>query len=388
MGPGAKARAAQGGISPALNGEFENESVQGSFRWRAGPKSTSSGALPMTDTPPPFVLWRPGNIINRVSCEPRLASWNKKSHPDQIRLAAYLDEVTAGLGRLPDALLYLEVIVRVRKAEHLLRHHDLENYLQPLIDRLGQQRFCYATARKQLNQPSEVRIGHAELLADPLPATWEHFECRTPSGVQYKETLRNRLAACASLMPEGPLSVHLAWRCSETRNWSWLWKPTADSMGPVLGEPNPNPFHPSDDRITELHLHLTRDANIGHAVDVGMWWKAGDRDDLGKVSSVERDRTREVPLTPSRSTADVGKFSQNAQLFPDRFWIYEDDPTDKAQVHRSQCRFCNDGLGLHRRIDRKSDNRWLGPFSDVETALVRAGQTGRKHIKRCGVCRP
>jgi hypothetical protein len=124
-------------------------------------QKVNSGALPMTDTPPPFVLWRPGNIIDRVSCEPRLASWNKKSHPDQIRLAAYLDEVTAGLGRLPDALLYLEVIVRVRKAEHLLRHHDLENYLQPLIDRLGQQRFCYATARKQLNQPSEVRIGRA-----------------------------------------------------------------------------------------------------------------------------------------------------------------------------------------------------------------------------------
>jgi len=66
----------------------------------------------------------------------------------------------------------------------------------------------------------------------------------------------------------------LAWRCSATRNWVWLWKPTGDAMGPVLGEPDAcHPFNPNDDRIVALALHLNADPATGHEVDVAMWWR-------------------------------------------------------------------------------------------------------------------
>jgi len=44
-------------------------------------------------------------------------------------------------------------------------------------------------------------------------------------------------------------------------------------MGPVLGEPaQGNPFDPNDDRIVELGLHLNVEPEMGHNVDVAMWW--------------------------------------------------------------------------------------------------------------------
>lgn len=54
----------------------------------------------------------------------------------------------------------------------------------------------------------------------------------------------------------------------------WLWKPTGEAMGPILGEPVArNPFDPDDGRIVALALHLNSDAAAGHSVDVGMWWR-------------------------------------------------------------------------------------------------------------------
>ena len=53
-----------------------------------------------------------------------------------------------------------------------------------------------------------------------------------------------------------------------------LWKPTGDTMGPVLGEdPSRGDFNPFDDRITSLAMHLNVDDSIGWGVDVGMWWQ-------------------------------------------------------------------------------------------------------------------
>jgi hypothetical protein len=51
-------------------------------------------------------------------------------------------------------------------------------------------------------------------------------------------------------------------------------------MGPVLGEANPQkPFDLNDGRIVSLQLHLNVSPTVGHAVDVGMWWRTTEADD-------------------------------------------------------------------------------------------------------------
>jgi hypothetical protein len=162
---------------------------------------------------------------------------------------------------LPDGIrFFLHMDIDVREPARLLRHHDLENYLTPVVYRLGSERFTYVSAKKQVGGSSRLRIG----LAHPLPEipeaeTWGHFSYCAGSGVQtkgWKANLRAALAASEPLpLPPGPVEVHLAWRCSPRRNWVWLWKPTGDAMGPVLTEPDPrNPFNPNDDRIVSLGL--------------------------------------------------------------------------------------------------------------------------------------
>lgn len=227
-------------------------------------------------------FWTAGTVIRTVEhLEPRLASWNVRTHPDQVRLHAYLDRLAAAVGDLPTgtARLFLHMDIDVLDAARLLRHHDLENYLTPVVHRLGHARFALVSGSKQVGGGSRVVVGLAEPLAHlPVRHTWGQFACRAGSGTQekrWKAGLREALRASQPTpLPPGPVEVHLAWRCSPARNWVWLWKPTGDAMGPVLGEPDPrNPFNPQDDRIVALGLHLNADPAAGHEVDVAMSWR-------------------------------------------------------------------------------------------------------------------
>ena len=69
-----------------------------------------------------------------------------------------------------------------------------------------------------------------------------------------------------------------------------------------------------------------------------------------------------------------------------RYWVYEDDPTNKAMVHEDSCRFCNYGNGVRGR--RLSDNRWHGPFGSVEEAFAKARATNRSGVRGCSRCAP
>ena len=56
---------------------------------------------------------------------------------------------------------------------------------------------------------------------------------------------------------------------SSRRNWSTLWKPAIDALGPVLGTQHPAwPFHPDDDRIVDLALHRTIDDTLGNDITI------------------------------------------------------------------------------------------------------------------------
>ncbi|MHB1330304.1 MAG: hypothetical protein ACYC2K_19060, partial [Gemmatimonadales bacterium] len=135
--------------------------------------------------------WRNGPTIRTVEgLAPRLASWDKHDHPSQVRLRAYLNEVTADAGDLPGGPLTLHLEVDVQKQAHLHHHHDLENYLTPLVKHLGARKFVHVTAVKFVGGGSRVTISRAIECEVPEPDL--RYEC---DGSDWKASLRNTLIA-------------------------------------------------------------------------------------------------------------------------------------------------------------------------------------------------
>jgi hypothetical protein len=233
-------------------------------------------------------LWTQDEILKIITdFEPLLASWNKNTDQAQVRLQTYLNQLTIQLKPflVDQNNLFLHLDVDVHQPKHLLHQRDLENYLKPLFGRrwLNVSHFVFVSARKYVGGGSRLLLGIARPLTDSTTLEgWKHFSCAAGSGTQerqWKVNLRAALATSHSpLPPMHSVEVQLAWRCSPKRNWTELWKPTGDSMGPILGEPNPrNPFDPNDGRIISLGLHLNSNPTSGHKVDVGMWWRSADK---------------------------------------------------------------------------------------------------------------
>lgn len=66
------------------------------------------------------------------------------------------------------------------------------------------------------------------------------------------------------------------------------------------------------------------------------------------------------------------------------FWVYINEPNDKALVHLASCSHCNDGKG--RGVPRLDQNgKWIGPL-DLETAIQTARSSGKKKRAWCGFC--
>ncbi|MGI8607995.1 MAG: hypothetical protein ACR2MY_02020 [Candidatus Dormibacteria bacterium] len=238
---------------------------------------TASMSAPASERP--WRLWRAGEILATLEdIRPLLASWDSRTHPAQIRLQAYLSDLEEGLAELPADLdrLFLHMEIDVEKPERLQRHYDLENYLTPVVHRLGARRFRMASAVKRVGGGSRLIVGLAE--PGPEPTGWKAFADRpsgSPSSTPWKHDLCDKLAAANPVeLPPGPVEAHLAWQTARRLSWVNLWKPT-DAMGPVLGAVDPSkPYNLNDDRITHLVLHLDSDPADGSHVRVGMWWRS------------------------------------------------------------------------------------------------------------------
>jgi len=228
-------------------------------------------------------FWQAGPIEREIDgISPLLASWEKSSHPAQVRLRAYLDDLICKLSPLSDAVpLFLQLDVDVQDSQRLLRHYDLENYLTPLFGSrcLPSSRFFFVAAKKYVGGGSRIAWGKAIPTASTDEDGWSSFSINAGGGASHKswkERIRSALAASDPVIIQpGPARVRLAWRCSARRNWCALWKPTGDSMGPVLGVANPQrPYHLDDDRIVDLEFHRNIDNRLGHDIELGMWWRA------------------------------------------------------------------------------------------------------------------
>lgn len=78
-------------------------------------------------------------------------------------------------------------------------------------------------------------------------------------------------------------------RVGPQRNWRNLWKSTLDAFEPVLGRTDPaRAFHPRDDRITLLALHRSIDPGLGHAVELGFWWRVAPEQPVGQLETPVR----------------------------------------------------------------------------------------------------
>lgn len=197
---------------------------------------------------------------------PQLASWNKATDPDQVRLREYLKDtaelLTPSLVSGPWAL---RLDVGLPTGRDLIDLADLDNYAFPLATQLRNQDLVSVWCTKQHAETSRVLVVRAQEVAAPETT----FAVRANASSQtkaYKEQVRSAVAHATEL-PPGGVHLQLAFVVGPRRNWLNLWKPTIDALDPLLGRTRPDrDWHPNDGRITDLGLHVNVDSSLGHDV--------------------------------------------------------------------------------------------------------------------------
>lgn len=66
----------------------------------------------------------------------------------------------------------------------------------------------------------------------------------------------------------------------------------------------------------------------------------------------------------SHNEKAIPKFATSRSNQDKTYYVYEDDPTSTAKIHRADCCYCNNGRGI--KDTRLSDNRWHGPFNTLQ----------------------
>lgn len=223
-----------------------------------------------TSSSPPVFFRRPENEPTDLCVPPRLASWNAADHPDQIELAKALGHAADTLAPTLTGTtgpLALRLDVGLPATVGLLTEHDLDNYVYPLAAHLGRAGtpFVSVWCTKQHADTSFIRAELA-IPTGSLPTDHTATVRTTASGSStvYKKQIHDQLADAVQL-PEGPLTLQLAYVVGRRRNWLNLWKPTIDALDRLLGRTRPGrDWHPLDGRITELGLHCRMDDSTGN----------------------------------------------------------------------------------------------------------------------------
>jgi hypothetical protein len=210
-----------------------------------------------------------------LSVGPQLASWDRGGSPGQVRLGLFLDHAEALAApalAAEDGPFAVELTVGL--SDHLPLTgggRDLDNYLFPLAQRLGGTRIAAMFGRK-VHGSSFLSVGLAEP-GDAMPAQLSVRLAGSYVRREWRAGLRERLLQAHCPVPgTGPVGIVISITTGPGRNWANIWKPLLDAFGPVLGEDPLRPFHPSDDRVTDLGLHQHVDTAIGHDVIVTASW--------------------------------------------------------------------------------------------------------------------
>jgi len=227
---------------------------------------------PDQGTAPTRMRWyaRPEGVSQQLRVGPRLASWEKADHPDQVRWRAYLgdtEELFAD-SRI-DGPWALRLDVGLPTGRNLLDMADLDNYAHPLAYRLKDPGLVSVWCTKQHSEQSFVRIEAAREVQPPSTDVLIARTTASASTPAYKEQIRSAVVGAPEL-PAGPVRLELAFVVGGG-NWLNLWKQTIDSLDPLLGRTYPErAWHPLDGRITELGMHLTVDPALRYDRVIGI----------------------------------------------------------------------------------------------------------------------
>lgn len=216
---------------------------------------------------------RPDDVGVILRKAPRLTSWNKSTDPDQVRLRAYLEDTAELLTPVPAAPWTLSLNVGLPPGRDLLRTGDLDNYAFPLANHLRNEHLVSVWCTKRIADSSTAAIAAAREAGSPARA----FTVHTTASAQTRTYKEQVYAAAVNepQLPDGPIHLHLSFVVGSRRNWITLWKPTIDALSPLLGRARPDlDWHPRDDRITELGLHVGLDQSLGHDVMISIAAKA------------------------------------------------------------------------------------------------------------------
>lgn len=226
-----------------------------------------------------IIFSRPSAAAHVLPVTPVLESWERAGHPDQQRLRAYLVQIETLAGAslpLADGHLALELIVGLPDSAALdSGGRDLDNYLLPIARRIGAQRLDAAFGRKRHAAASTIALAAAiQAAGSPGEPQLSVRVTGSSASSAWKQQIHNACRdVCSSPLAPGPMRLCLRLGVSSRRNWSALWKPAIDALGPVLGTQDPaRPFRPDDDRIVDLALHRTVDDALHDDVDIDAWW--------------------------------------------------------------------------------------------------------------------
>ena len=199
---------------------------------------------------------------------PRLASWNKGTDPDQVRLREYLADTSELLApSLVSGPWALRLDVGLPTGRDLTDMADLDNYAFPLAAHLRNQDLVSVWCTKRHADSSRVIVAPAQDAAAPATT----FSVRTTASSEtkaYKEQVRDAVAH-ANEIRDPAVHLQLAFTVGPQRSWLNLWKPTIDALDPLLGRTQPDrDWHPRDGRIVDLGLHVAVDPSLDYDVVV------------------------------------------------------------------------------------------------------------------------
>lgn len=204
---------------------------------------------------------------------PRLASWNKATDPDQVRLREYLEDTAELLAPhlVASGPWVLSLEVGLPRGRDLADMADLDNYAFPLATRLRNEDLVAVWCTKRHADTSRVLVAPAAETAGPRDTyTVRTTASASASTAAYKAQVRAAVLDAAAI-PAGAVQLQLSFVVGRQRNWLTLWKPTIDALDPLLGRTREDrDWHPQDGRITDLGLHVLVDPSLGHDVLVSI----------------------------------------------------------------------------------------------------------------------
>lgn len=188
----------------------------------------------------------PTSQVTELDVQPRLESWERSYHPDQIALRRYVDHVhdliVPALREHEDGELSLRLVVGLPTDAPLVgAGGDLDNYLFPLMRRLGGDRFASAWAIKH-HGPSTIALHSARTASTEELRDWNHATVQTTESAErraWKEQIAAQLPSqpgatdrsnCSCASGSAPAATGLP--CGSLRSTRWVPSWVAIQLGP------------------------------------------------------------------------------------------------------------------------------------------------------------